>query len=84
MLLADDSARVPVTESQPGTTLTKDEVLSFIGAPEMDKNGCQACDSNDKEFNWKKCHSILGAHIALGINILLSQLSIGKGKKLPL
>ena len=45
-------ARVPVTPSQQGTHEVKDEVLSSVGAQDMDTNGYQvSADLDDVDIN---------------------------------
>ena len=46
-------ARVPVTPSQQGTHEMREEVLSSVGAQDMDTSGNQvSADLNDVEFYW--------------------------------
>ena len=46
-------ARVPVTPYQQGTQGMRDEVLSSVGAQDMDTSGCQVSDVDDVEFYWE-------------------------------
>ena len=43
-------ARVPVNPNQQGTHEMRDEVLSSVGAQDVDTSGCQVCDPEDVEF----------------------------------
>ena len=46
--------RVPITENQEGTMEMRDEVLSNVGAQDLDTSSYQVSDLADKEFNWEK------------------------------
>ena len=51
-------ARVPITENQEGTMEMRDEVLSSVGAQDLDTSGYQVSDLEDIEFNcwtWIQC-----------------------------
>ena len=54
--LNDLLARVPVTPNPQGTHEMKDEVLSSVGARDMDTSGYQvsSADLDDVEFLWEK------------------------------
>ena len=47
-------ARVPITPNQEGTLEMRDEVLSSVGAQDLDTSSYQVCDLEDIEFNWEK------------------------------
>ena len=46
-------ARVPITPNQEGTMEMRDEVLSSVGAQDLDTSSYQVCDVEDIEFNWE-------------------------------
>ena len=46
-------ARVPVTPNQQGTHEKRDEVLSIVGAQDLDTSSYQLTDLEDIEFNWE-------------------------------
>ena len=46
-------ARVPVTPNQQGTHENREEVLSSVGAQDLDTSSYQLTDLEDKEFNWE-------------------------------
>ena len=46
-------ARVPVTENQVGTMEMRDEVLSSVGAQDLDTSSYQVSDLGDIEFMWE-------------------------------
>ena len=46
-------ARVPITPNQEGTMEMRDEVLSSVGAQELDTSSYQVSDLVDIEFNWE-------------------------------
>ena len=46
-------SRVPVTENQEGTMEMRDEVLSSVGAQDLDTSSYQVSDLEDIEFNWE-------------------------------
>ena len=47
-------ARVPITPNHEGTIEMREEVLSSVGAQELDTSGYQVSDLEDIEFNWEK------------------------------
>ena len=51
--LSNHLARVPVTENQEGTMEMRDEVLSSVGAQDLDTSSYQVSDLEDIEFNWE-------------------------------
>ena len=46
-------ARVPITPNQEGTMEMRDEVLSSVGAQDLDTSSCQVSNLEDIEFNWE-------------------------------
>ena len=46
-------SRVPITENQEGTMDMRDEVLSIVGAQDLDTSSYQVSDLQDIEFNWE-------------------------------
>ena len=46
-------ARVPITPNQQGTMEMRDEVLSSVGAQDLDTSSYQMSDLEDIEFNWE-------------------------------
>ena len=45
--------RVPITQNQDGTMEMRDEVLSSVGAQDLDTSSYQVSDLEDIEFNWE-------------------------------
>ena len=45
--------RVPITPNQEGTTEMREEVLSSVGAQDLDTSSHQVSDLEDIEFNWE-------------------------------
>ena len=46
-------ARVPITPNQEGPMEMRDEVLSSVGAQDLDTSSYQVSDLEDIEFNWE-------------------------------
>ena len=46
-------AKVPITPNQEGTMEMRDEVLSSVGAQDLDTSSCQVSDLKNIEFNWE-------------------------------
>ena len=46
-------ARVPITPNEEGTMEMRDEVLSSVGAQDLDTSSYQVSDLEDIEFNWE-------------------------------
>ena len=46
-------ARVPITPNQEGTMEMRDEVLSSVGAQDLDTSSYQVSDLDDIVFNWE-------------------------------
>ena len=45
--------RMPIAQNQEGTMEMRDEVLSSVGAQDLDTNSYQVSDLEDIEFNWE-------------------------------
>ena len=65
-------ARVSVTPYQQGTHETRDEVLSNVGAQNIDTSGYQASDLDDNGFYWEKDQLSVNAVFTPGIDTILS------------
>ena len=48
-----DLSRVPITPNQQGTMEMRDEVLSSVGAQDLDTSSYQVSDLENIEFNWE-------------------------------
>ena len=59
--------RVPVTENQEGTMEMRDEVLSSVGAQDLDTSSYQVSDLEDIEFNWDNSQLDMDAVFRPGI-----------------
>ena len=46
-------ARVPITPNQEGTMEMREEILSSVGAQDLDTSSYQVSDLEDIEFNWE-------------------------------
>ena len=53
VFLNNHLARVPITPNQEGTMEMRDEVLSSVGAQDLDTSSYQVSDLEDIEFNWE-------------------------------
>ena len=51
--LNNRQARVPVTPNQQWTMEMRDEVLSSVGAQDMETSGYQVSELDDVEFHWE-------------------------------
>ena len=60
--------RVPITQNQEETMEMRDEVLSSLGAQDLDTSNYQVTDLEDKEFNWENSHLDMDAVFRPGIN----------------
>ena len=60
-------ARVPITPNQEGTMEMREEVLSSVGAQDLDTSSYQVSDLEDIEFNWEESHSDMDAVFRPGI-----------------
>ena len=61
-------ARVPITSNQGGTMEMSDEVISSVGAQDLDTSSYQVSDLEDIEFNWEKDQLDLDAVFRPGID----------------
>ena len=64
--------RVPVTPTQQGTFDRREEVLSSVGAQDLDTSSYQVSDLEDIEFNWKNSQLDMDAVFRPGIDIPFS------------
>ena len=53
IVLGNHLARVPITPNQEGTLEIRNEVLSIVGAQDMDTSGYQVSDLDDADFYWE-------------------------------
>ena len=60
--------RVPITQNQEGTKELRDEVLSSLGAQDLDASSYQVSDLEDIEFNWGKSQLDMDAVLRPGID----------------
>ena len=60
-------ARVPMTQGQEGTTEMRDEVLSSVGAQDLDTSDYQLSDLEDIEFNWENSQLDMDAVFTPGL-----------------
>ena len=61
-------ARVPITPNQEGTMEMRDEVLSSVGAQDLDTSSYQVSDLEDIEFNWENSQLDMDAVFRPGID----------------
>ena len=61
-------ARVPITPNQQGTMEMRDEVLSSVGAQDLDTSSYQVSDLEDIEFNWEDSQLDMDAVFRPGID----------------
>ena len=61
-------ARVPITPNQEGTMELRDEVLSSVGAQDLDTSSYQVSDLEDIEFNWENSQLDMDAVFRPGID----------------
>ena len=61
-------ARVPITQNQEGTLEMRDEVLSSVGAHDLDTSGYQLTDLENIEFNWENSQLVMDSVFTRGIN----------------
>ena len=61
-------ARVPITPNQEGTMEMRDEVLSSVGAQDLDTRSYQVADLEDIEFNWENSQLDMDAVFRPGID----------------
>ena len=60
--------RVPIPQNQEGTMEMRDEVLSSVGAQDLDTSSYQVSDLEDIEFNWENVQLDLDAVFRPGID----------------
>ena len=61
-------SRVPITPSQERTMEMRDEVLSSVGAQDLDTSSYQVSDLEDVEFNWENWQMEMDAVFRPGID----------------
>ena len=61
-------ARVPITPNQEGTMEMREEVLSSVGAQDLDTSSYQVSDLEDIEFNWENTQLDMDAVFRPGID----------------
>ena len=61
-------AQVPITPNQQGTFEMREEVLSSVGAQDLDTSSYQVSDLEDIEFNWKNSQLDMDAVFRPGID----------------
>ena len=71
--LNNELARVPVTPNQQGPHEMRDDILSSVGAQDMDTSGYQVSELDDFEFYWEKDQLDVNAVFRRGIDALFSQ-----------
>ena len=59
---------VPITQNQERTLEVRDEVLSSLGAQELDTSSYQVSDLEDREFNWENSQLEMDAVFRPGID----------------
>ena len=65
-------ARVPITPNQEGTMEMRDEVLSSVGARDLDTSSHQVSDLEDIEFNWENSQLDMDSVFRPGIDTAFS------------
>ena len=65
-------AQVPITPNQQGTFEMREEVLSSVGAQDLDTSSYQVSDLEDIDFNWKNSQLDMDAVFRPGIDTLFS------------
>ena len=61
-------ARVAITQNQEGTMEMRDEVISRVGAQDLDTSSYQVSDLEDIEFNWENSQLEIDAVFRPGID----------------
>ena len=61
-------ARVPITPNKEGTMEMREEVLSSVGAQDLDTSSYQVSDLEDIEFNWQDTQLDMDAVFRPGID----------------
>ena len=74
--LNDHLARAPNTPNQVGTMDMRDEVLSSVGAQDLDTSSYQVSDLEDIEFNWENSQLDMDAVFKPGIDTPCSPTTI--------
>ena len=69
-------SRDPITENQEGTMDMRDEVLSSVGAQDLDTSSYQVFDLEDIEFNWENPQLDMDAVFRPGIDTPFSPTTI--------
>ena len=70
--LKNHLSRVPITENQEGTMDMRNEVLSSVGAQDLDTSSYQVSNLEDIEFNWESPQLDMDAVFRPGIDTLFS------------
>ena len=60
--------RTPITQNQEGTMEMRDEVLSSVGAQDLDTSSYQVSELEDIEFNWENSQLDMDAVFRAGID----------------
>ena len=68
--------RVPITQNQEGTMGMRDEVLSSVGAQDLDTSSYQVSDLEDIELNWENSQLYLDTVFRPGIDTPFLQLHL--------
>ena len=68
-------ARVRITSNQEGTREMRDEVLSSVGAQDLDTSSYQASDLEDIELNWENSQLEMDAVFTPGIDFPFSPIT---------
>ena len=68
--------RVPITPNQEGTMEMRDEVLSSVGAQDLDTSSYQVSDLGDIEFNWENPQLDMDAVFRPGLDTPFSPTTI--------
>ena len=66
--LKNHLAQVPINPNQQGTFKMREEVLSSVGAQDLDTSSYQVSDLEDMEFNWENSQLDMDAVIRPGID----------------
>ena len=74
--LKNHLSRVPVTENQEVTMDMRDELLSSVGAQDLDTSSYQVSDLVDIEFNWGNSQLDIDAVLRPGIDTPFSPTTI--------
>ena len=68
-------SRVPITPNQEGSIEMRDEVLSSVGAQDLDTSSYQLTDLEVKEFNWENPQLDMDAVYRPGIDTPFSPIA---------